>query len=346
MCIIGGGPVGLFTALQLKIKFPYARVLVVEQYTRYQRDHVVHLNDSFIWAECYLYQNMIDALNIDQHPIQQLEILLQHYCQIMGVEFCYQKITAESFLLADAFWNQAQVLIGADGAKSMIRQTFFSARLGHKEIISHVVKVKVPVTQARKMNILTTYKALKTIQHMISEQIQPHEQVWFVQVSPAEFEYFQNANLKHPLRLSQCSRQHPVIHDICQWSRIRHQQGYDAIELENMADQVELTGIELSLYAAEQPVKTRCTPNTTQLVYLVGDAAMGAPYFQALNTGLRLSNYLIKSLLKRQVIVYEQAFSELFEQTRQTTQSKTHLYQWAHWWVRLSSQVPWQLIKF
>lgn len=354
ICIVGGGPVGLYTALQLKIKIPYARVMVVEQYKQYQRTHTVHLSDDWIWAECYLYPFMIQQLNVDQHNIQDLEQLLLDYCRHMGVEIVNEKITKNSWSDPKAFWNQAQILIGADGAKSILREIFFQNKLQHKDTVSHVVKVQwnlPPAITCRKMDWITSYKALKKIHHLISEHKHHNNLVWFINVTPNEFEYFQHANLKTPMMLSSCDKTHPVIQDLYQWAEIRHQQGFDSIKITD--ETATLTGIRLNLYAAEKIVKIRPLNQfhtsgfrQAQLVFLVGDAAMGAPYFQALNIGFRCSNYLVKALLEKNIQFYANNFQTLVTETVQKTQVKTYFFDFLQWWIQISSKVPWQVIKF
>ena len=41
--IVGAGPVGLFTAIQLRLRCPAMRVVMLEKYETYQRQHVLRI---------------------------------------------------------------------------------------------------------------------------------------------------------------------------------------------------------------------------------------------------------------------------------------------------------------
>ncbi len=43
---VGAGPVGLWTAVQLKLASPQTKVLMLEKYTAYQRSHVLQVDQA------------------------------------------------------------------------------------------------------------------------------------------------------------------------------------------------------------------------------------------------------------------------------------------------------------
>lgn len=130
--IVGAGPIGLLNAIGLLNKKPDSKIVLLEKYETYKRDHVVKLNyrlvqrfmDTCGYDET-LYQ-LIQRLKKNQHiRIQELEELLKSRAQELGAQVLYKTTVTDLSKDVMARFPHCQLLIGADGARSMVNQSVF-----------------------------------------------------------------------------------------------------------------------------------------------------------------------------------------------------------------------------
>lgn len=121
---IGMGPVGAWTAILLKKRFPEIKILMFEQYMVPKRNQVLHLDKScFVGAN--EFQDLSDLINALSSDIQinELEKTLSDFAKSLGIDVIYEKVVAPKLLLST--YPSAKVLIGADGLNSLVRREYF-----------------------------------------------------------------------------------------------------------------------------------------------------------------------------------------------------------------------------
>ena len=123
--VVGGGPVGLWTALQLKARCPSMGVLLFERNLAYGRHHVLRLDMVPIRAgaaPAAAVQEFCRSLP-SAVSTSDLEASLRTAAAQLGV--CIeQRVVASVDGLLDAY-PSAAVLIGADGSRSVVRRQVF-----------------------------------------------------------------------------------------------------------------------------------------------------------------------------------------------------------------------------
>lgn len=125
--IIGGGPVGLWTAIQVRLRSPDAVVLVLEKYAQYQRKHVLRINrdslkgvpqDDTLAELCRNIAGVIRTSDLEERLLQVAT------CHDVHVKI----ETAASVESVIETYPTAKVIIGADGARSLVRDAICEGR--------------------------------------------------------------------------------------------------------------------------------------------------------------------------------------------------------------------------
>lgn len=326
--IVGAGPVGLWTALQLHKRNPSWKILMYERHTTYQRSHVLRLDH---WSlllygrnsknprEKQFFQEitgknlsgiMKNAASSLYIRTNDLEAALKSYALDSG-------ITIENLHIKDpqelmAMHPACKYFIAADGAHSPMR----NALLGQESLSTHPLQYIVEIKyQAKgsvtKLELLNNHlKINQVMKHMAFEYVGKEKNG----VTPVTLRFFvdkktyeaiPNATFKDPLQVGSPDIPDQLNKDIQSYMTIRAEHANE-IQCSNSA---KMTKLILSLYSA----KKFAIDYGTQAWFLVGDCAMGVPYFRALNCGLILGSRLGQILssksypgqkLSRQVSIY------------------------------------------
>lgn len=145
--VVGGGPVGCWTAIQIKARNPEAEVQVYERHQEYKRDHMMSIRRSSLTRYAKggvdadaLYKKISEAHNTskDKKTSRKLrrvtyirtldfERILKEECQRLGIKFEYKEIKTPQEVMA--LHPECQMFVGADGAHSAMR----NALLGGEE---------------------------------------------------------------------------------------------------------------------------------------------------------------------------------------------------------------------
>ncbi len=361
--IVGGGPIGLWTAIQTKLRTNNKNILVLEKYDKYQRDNIKLRIQKASLAGIFPYQplnELTKAWGNKVVPIADMENSLAKVANELGITILKGKAANPMTLHKE--YPHAKVIIGADGSRSTIRKEIFDDEFSFNSPLQYLAqiqyRIKTPQNSLKKANQLTEqYRKLKFAGHLIMEKIHPMEggesqvslrifidEATYKQMADATFKnpYFFEKNLNDKLPASfrdtlikwwGAHNEHEIIPD----------------------DTNKITVIPLATYSAKDVVKVQ-----DQVVYvLVGDAAQAHPFYRAINNGFLTSTELSKSLEKafKENPKAEDNFSRPFRKYSKYSKKRARIERIkaniknlflhiSHLWIRVSSKVPWQVVKY
>ncbi|MGC1181662.1 hypothetical protein [Legionella sp.] len=298
---IGAGPVGLFAAIQTKLFCPNLKIRMYEKYEEYQRDHVLHV-DKKSYKGSHLNPQFQAILNqlINTVPTKVIEEKLLTFAKEVGIEIQYQHILSTQEL-AEAN-PETSVIVGSDGSHSLVRKEVFRDKKIIQEDLQYIAEIKYTVRgPSRKMHLqMEFFPILSLIQHFASEHVgKEHEGQSQVSIrffiDQTTFEEMQDLGIsfKTPLTLLKAEEiQSPgikkLITSIKQWLLARS----ELVSEQRIENCERITAINLPVYRSELFAQE----HGGKTWFLVGDAALGVPYFRALNAGLLSATQLAKSI--------------------------------------------------
>lgn len=348
--IVGGGPIGCWTALQIKKRNPKARIVIYERKPVYERDHILSISKrSFLkWAKhssdsaaflkqvfnaqatCSIaagYQSGVSGQkpDLDLSTVSSkfslwrklpkildirtidFERIIKDECIKAGVDFVYKKI--ETIEEAMNLHPTCTKFIAGDGAHSKMREGL----LGKDSVWRRDIYPSLDFTYAAHDQPaylrINTYDKLG---HVYAENIGlEHNGKSIINlrivVSKAEYNAIPEATFKKPLSVTPEAEFWSKNGPSRLYGRTLKQDFYDLLALrkcsagERMTDSpVTMTKIYLSQYCAKKFAKTVERTGRKATWFLVGDAAMGMPFYRAINSGLILGSqlaYLLTSKL-------------------------------------------------
>jgi 2-polyprenyl-6-methoxyphenol hydroxylase-like FAD-dependent oxidoreductase len=363
--IVGGGPIGLWTGIQARL-LSGKNVLVLERNETYQRSNIrLRINASSLGG----IPPNVDLETLAKKwgdrivPIKEMEEDLTVLADKVGVEIL-KGYRADPEKLPDLFPN-AKLFIGADGARSSVRQAIFQdqfrfhSNLQYMAQVQYIVKPKVRDVLPSKIesikDLSTSYKMQKFAEHWITEQIHPQtdgssrvtlqifiDEATYSQISDAKFGnpyYFKTHMTKLPASLRELL--------IRWWGAQKELQGQEILPDDKMN---QLTVVALNSYAANEVVTVDAKG---RLWTLVGDAAAGFPFFRAINNGFKLGTKLAqciaegfqKDSLESYLTSYSRytTFRVWVERIRASITS--FFITLTGLWLQVSNRVPWQSVK-
>lgn len=301
--VVGAGPVGLWTAICLKVSDPTLNIVAADQYAAYERDNPLILERSSFNA-------------MPQHPkIQALvdEIFTKDGKQVSTVKLNTNRIE-ELFLNAASELNidvrrgpenkigpldalkeefrSAKIIIGADGSKSKIREEQFGA-LASSNDLQHIAQIKytTEVPHPQRAHKIQQVAFMKMVRNVVTEVPKnPKEgdatgtmNLLFT-VDKSTYNEIKDASFKKPYSLEQCPK--TLQRRVRYWMNARHE----------TSDSIKVSSITLNSYKSRDFVKV--DPTNGRVVGLVGDAAFGVPYFRSLNNGIRCGTEFAKAAIQ------------------------------------------------
>lgn len=314
--IIGAGPVGLWTAIQLKKRNPDNHITVYERYDTYQRSHVLRLdhwsmilynknknNDAetqFInevtgKSRKNMQRQFTKSLYIKTNDFEQA---LKNYCKNLGITIVIQKIN--SIKEVEELHPDCSHFIASDGAHSILRTELLGQDNIDSKPLQYVVELKFHVPHKT-----TKSKNLKDLLSLnIENQFMNFEYVGKFKnnQTPLTSRFFLNKQLYE--KLPEASFKQPLsfetLDSIPELSDFRDNlHKYIAYRKEHYGDQIDVQQVKISkLVLSVYSAKKFAVHNeqTNKCWFLTGDAAMGVPYFRALNSGMMLSSRLSQIL--------------------------------------------------
>lgn len=295
--VVGAGPVGLWTAIQIKLYSPETEILILEQYAEYQRKHVVSISEASLENahKDPTFRALFPQL-IGNVPTKKIEDTLKAYAKSLGINIQYEKVASCSTLQEKH--QDADMIIGADGAHSLIRHEMFKDQFNAKKNLQYVAEMKYEVKgNTRAFNYWTeSYSPLLKSNHMVVEHVgkvneqgnTPITLRFFV--DEAAFQSIKAANFKNPYLWSNKQDRDKIDTRLKQSMDIWLKERETVLNDAYIENSIKISGLELGIYTSQEVVLQQ--NNKTWM--LVGDAAFGVPYFRSLNNGLMCGSELAK----------------------------------------------------
>lgn len=173
--IIGGGPVGLATAIQTKIRNSGAHIVIYEKYPEYKRHHVLQLEQrsfsefptdekiqevigQFFDKEKSFFSSISswilpEKVNL---PTSEIEEKFKQLAINLGIEFRYEQVDRPKSLMT-AHPN-AKIFVGADGSHSEVRKQIFT-----KDKSIALKEIKALLSFVKEQDPSMTFEQLKEL---------------------------------------------------------------------------------------------------------------------------------------------------------------------------------------
>lgn len=319
--IVGGGPVGCWTAIQLKKRDPGLDVLVYERFEEYQRANVLRLRQSAFlfyskrdhdarerafFEEITGKPGMRDVLGAAAQRKSvfirtlDLETALKDYCLDLGVRVACEKIESAKGLMERH--PECKYFIGADGAHSRMRMEILGEDSVENKDLQPVVDVKYKVSgEARAAGGYTeSLQRIDTADFITAEYVGEIKDgvtpvtVRFL-VDRDTYDAIPGATFKEPLRVDDPRLPAKLGKDIRDYLRFRREQGLE----EGMEEPAAITKVMLSAYAAKKFATEHKADGCEATWFFVGDAALGVPF--SVNAGIIMGSQLGLILSRRKV---------------------------------------------
>lgn len=302
---VGAGPVGLYAAVQAKILNPKLNIHFFEKYKEYQRTHVVKI-------EQHSFSNAIpDAhfrhlLESFGHSIRttELEGKFRALAEAQGITLHFSEIKSLEEVLAQ--FPAVPVIVGSDGARSMVRESFVPKEELRTKDLGYTAQIKYDaLTETRALSAKEKSIALPKGNHTVMEYVGRPSQDGKTPVTlqlliskKEEFETLKaHSSFKKPILLNSKESDartlipEPVYQTIQSWMENRKIMTHEKTDEEH----VKLTVTSLTEYYSPQVYFEK---DNVQY-FLVGDAAFGVPYFRSINNGFESANVLARVLAKK-----------------------------------------------
>ncbi len=307
--VVGGGPVGLWTAIQAKKNNAALEITVYERYTEYQRSHVLRLEHAslLLWskmkndaAETAFLEDVTGKRKLSQVfaksatasavyiATNDLENALKDYAAKLGIHVIYKKI--ESPDEAEALHPECRLFVAADGARSKMREDVFGKDILDETTLQHIVEMKYKADgKAGKLTMAEALKTAKLVESQIFEYVgrerngeTPVTLRFFVDNDT--YEKMPEATFKKPLAHDDTHLPATLAEDIKTYMAVRREKAGEHYQ----QGSGKLSKLTLSVYKAKKFAATR----GGKAWFLAGDAAMGLPYFRSLNAGMIIGSQL------------------------------------------------------
>jgi len=313
--IIGAGPVGLWAAIQLKKRNPRLNVQIYERYTEYKRSHVLKLKYTSMMlyskkckdpAEAAFYKHVTGKSStqvameaaIGKHVFirtNDLEDALKTYAKTLGVNIDYKKIDTPEQV--ETMHPECKYFIAADGARSAMRDAVMGTDAVDSYPLQHIVELKYETKGATSpLKTADHFRVNKHNSAMTFEYVGNEKQ----DKTPVSLRFFidedtynamPEASFKEPLTLDNKNIPPDFAKDIAAYMSARKTHANENY----IKGSEKMSKLQLSLYKAKKFAVKHGDKNW----FLVGDAAMGVPYFRSLNAGMIISSQLGYILTRR-----------------------------------------------
>lgn len=345
--IVGDGPVALWTAIQIKLLAPNCNVIVRGKHASYARNHVVILDASTLKTpladRSVIFYNMIQSIG---HGISigDLHAKFLAVAHLVGVVLLPPSAVTSNNLKEECL-DKCDLLIGADGAHSVVRQTLFNNALTKTEGTLYVVEVKyLAHHHVEKMSGTQRYALLKTCQRFVTEHVSYDESMQISRitvrfmVSGSEFVAFSGATFACPWTFAS-DMPSTVVLAMKIWLGARQ---YYCKE-ERVGQSERITSFALA------PYRSLCFTRAVnqKQVLLVGDAAFGVPFFESFRHGAMCGTLLAHVVLSTRHDAwadYESYVDAASDAAIESARGKQSLVEGASAWCNVSSIMPWQVI--
>ncbi len=299
LLIIGAGPVGLKTAIEMKLRDPALSILMLEKYSSYRRKHTLSI-DSLSFINSHFdssYQTLLRSF-VGNTSTMTLEKELKAFALSLGINIRHENV--EDCQNLATRYPEVKLIIGADGAHSMVRKNIFDDKFKQQTDLQYVAEMKYAVKgKTRALSQLTEIPiALMKTNHFIVENVgkstgQETQVTLRVFIEPSEHASLKQATYKHPYSWNSKDKKlidSKVIDSLERWLDYRQTILNDDFQPES----TRITGLKLSCYSSQKVVHEKHGATWA----LVGDSAFGVPYFKSLNNGFLCADVLAEQAVR------------------------------------------------
>lgn len=368
--IIGAGPVGLWTAIQIKQQDKEGNigVKIFEKYKEYQRKHGLHIDTANLQSEYNTPQltNWIKSLQKNSNAskvvfvsTKELEDKLLELAKSLDIEVVYEAVNTKEKM--DEVADDCDILIGADGSHSFVRETVFSDLELVKKDLKFIIELKFQLKcKSEEKNLMfdkvrELYPTEKVLNFLAEEHISDRnsettnkkQSTLRFFVDEKTYTALGEVSFKNPKNLKKDWEQLPqkLKDDILKWFAIK--QMCDK-QLEIDPQDCAITKLTISAYRSAKVFKIE----NNRKYLLVGDSAGGVPYFKALNIALKTSKTMVNHIIKlfqgdkESLSKYEEYYIKLISKEIFKAKVKTTTLNQVNTFVKISNKVPWQVNKW
>ena len=304
---VGGGPVGLWTAIQTKL-LTNKNILIIEKYLEYKRADIRLNIDSSSFAGVPDYEPLkalIQKWGGRVVPIKEMEEALTKCAHDLGIKILKGKAADPKLLQQE--YPTAKLFIGSDGAKSAMRRELFGDAYKFNTPLQYIVQVqyqiKTPEAERdgffhKLKGSVSSYTKQKFAGHLITQIVraQDHGQSQVtlrIFVDKNTYEAMADAVFSNPYYFETDLDKVPdsLKKTLIKWWGAQKDQEI----IGDVAKTNKITVIPLASYAVQEPfkmVEKAGDPDDSVGVGLAGDASQGYPFFRAINNGLLLGTRL------------------------------------------------------
>jgi len=285
------GPIGLFTAIQIKVLVPEINLVVYEKHAEYQRKHVLRLNKATTFFGFPPHPLLTDLIS-NLLPVirtSALEIQLLELAKKLRIPIEYKNITTLNE------FSDAHIIIGADGSHSLVRQLVFNNKMNIQDILKYVIEIKYEVYgEGKKLDYIKyQYPTQKQLKYIIQEHIGSQKDdrtsiTLHLLVDEWIYDQMKSATFKQPYYLHSHKYLIPkdLLDTITIWLNVKK----DYANEKRVEHSEKITSVALAVYESAEVV--HYDEKKHQYTCLVGDAAFGVPFFRSLNNGIICSRKL------------------------------------------------------
>lgn len=300
---IGAGPVGLYTAIQAKLYQPNLKIVMLERHETYIRHHILRIDkDSFKDPHPdSAFQELIKPLH-GMVPTSIIENTLLNYAKSLGIKIMHRKVTSVEKLSTQA--KNAKFIVGSDGARSLVRREIFQDKKNIDTNLQYIVEVKYKAQgSVTYLNTFDNISTLSQCEHFISENVGKEKDG----ETPVSLFFFSDKHTHDEIKALNTSAEknlglldiptnasknlHRLSNSIRSWLAARKCSAHEIF----ITGSEKIASVSLPIYHSKHFI---CQQNAKNYL-LVGDAAMGVPYFRALNAGLIGANHAAKLIGKQ-----------------------------------------------
>lgn len=358
--VIGGGPVGLWTAIQTRIRSG-KEIVVLEKYPDYQRKGIrLRIDAASLKGIPKYLQEVVNEWHKRPVPIDVMEHSLCQKAAELGIHILKGE-EADPRSVIEKF-PSAQVFIGADGAHSTVREVVFNDEFRFYDALQYLVQVEYIVEnqaspQSSLVALSETYKMQKFAEHVVVETTTPQENgtsrvTLQIFIDKATYDQMKDASFKHPYYFETDLNKvpEPLKKILIKWWGGKEVLHGEKISIE-AGKANKMTVIPLHSYAAKQVV----TNYQGRTWAVVGDAAAAFPFFRAINNGFLLGTKLSEavaeglktpSTLQSKLKSYSHYVTRRVWIERIRALVKSFFLHLSKLWLYISNKVPWQTVKF
>ena len=359
---VGAGPIGLWTAIQIKLQKPTINIIFKEKKEIYSRTHTLLLKPTS-FAGCLkdktgVIQGIIQQLKTNPHiRTNELEQQLKKLAIELGItiDVCDIKQVEQDILTEHP---SAAMIIGSDGVRSKVRNEIFGKENTERVELAYAAQIKYSVKEKalQESQLLQTYPLLKQSNYLASVNVGKYKDgktpvTLQIVIDKDTYNQIKHATYAKPIKLLADSIEEQLPAELL--NDIKTHIGFRLSNHENIIIN------DINLTASELP-QQRCKHVTkfinVRYYGLIGDAALALSYFKGMNKGLQLATTFAQTITSQwekvvardeaafndYAIVYDKFACEAFKSGHNTNRSTQKIFSA----IQKSACLPFQFLYF